>query len=131
MHLSDKMIYLEPVLVHPVRRQNFRDTVAQKCNPYLIRGHSTNSTKLLFEFLGYITDSKSRDHTPLVFLSLLPKVTRRRHLKGVCGIVSKICDVFSVHKESLSRSVPKTLYIYHFEGEKNRNVVTTFYCSSQ
>ena len=31
------MSYLEPILVHPVRRQNFRDTVAQKCNPYLIR----------------------------------------------------------------------------------------------
>ena len=36
MHLSDKMSYLEAVLVHPVRRQNFRDAVAQKCNPYLI-----------------------------------------------------------------------------------------------
>ena len=34
-----KMSYLEPILVHPVRRQNFRDTVAQKCNPYLIRCH--------------------------------------------------------------------------------------------
>ena len=31
------MSYLEPILVHPVRRQNFRDAVAQKCNPYLIR----------------------------------------------------------------------------------------------
>ena len=36
-HLRIKMSYLEPILVHPVRRQNFRDTVAQKCNPYLIR----------------------------------------------------------------------------------------------
>ena len=31
------MSYLEPILVHPVSRQNFRDTVAQKCNPYMIR----------------------------------------------------------------------------------------------
>ena len=31
------MSYLESVKVHPVRRQNFRDTLAQKCNPYLIR----------------------------------------------------------------------------------------------
>ena len=37
MHLGDKMSYLEAVLVHPVRRQNFGDAVAQKCNPYLIR----------------------------------------------------------------------------------------------
>ena len=37
MHHSFKMSYLEPILVHPVRRQNFGDTVAQKCNPYLIR----------------------------------------------------------------------------------------------
>ena len=33
------MSYLEPVLVHPVRRQNFGDAVAQKCNPYLIWCH--------------------------------------------------------------------------------------------
>ena len=37
VHLSDKMSYLEAVLVHPVRRQNFGDAVSQKCNPYLIR----------------------------------------------------------------------------------------------
>ena len=30
------MSYLEPILVHPVRRQNFGDTVAQTCNPHLI-----------------------------------------------------------------------------------------------
>ena len=42
MHHSFKMSYLEPILVHPVRRQNFGDTVAQKCNPYLIRCHRLN-----------------------------------------------------------------------------------------
>ena len=36
MHHSFKMSYLEPILVHPVRRQNFGDTVAQTCNPHLI-----------------------------------------------------------------------------------------------
>ena len=30
------MSYLEPILVHPVRRQNFGDGVAQTCNPHLI-----------------------------------------------------------------------------------------------
>ena len=40
MHHRIKMSYLEPILVHPVRRQNFGDTVAQKCNPYLIRCHT-------------------------------------------------------------------------------------------
>ena len=40
MHHSFKMSYQEPILVHPVRRQNFGDTVAQKCNPYLIRCHN-------------------------------------------------------------------------------------------
>ena len=30
------MSYLEPILVHPVRRQNFGDAVAQTCNPHLI-----------------------------------------------------------------------------------------------
>ena len=37
VHLRDKMSYLESVKVHPVRRQNFWDAVAQKCNPFLIR----------------------------------------------------------------------------------------------
>ena len=37
------MSYLEPILVHPVRRQNFRDTVAQKCNLYLIRCHTADT----------------------------------------------------------------------------------------
>jgi len=36
MHHSFKMSYLEPILVHPVRRQNFGDTVGQTCNPHLI-----------------------------------------------------------------------------------------------
>ena len=36
MHHSFKMSYLEPILVHPVRRQNFGDGVAQTCNPHLI-----------------------------------------------------------------------------------------------
>ena len=44
MHHSFKMSYLEPILVHPVRRQNFGDTVAQKCNPYLIRCLKRHST---------------------------------------------------------------------------------------
>ena len=34
------MSYLEPILVHPVRRQNFGDGVAQTCNPHLILCHS-------------------------------------------------------------------------------------------
>ena len=39
MHHSFKMSYLEPILVHPVRRQNFGDAVAQTCNPHLIPCH--------------------------------------------------------------------------------------------
>ena len=30
------MSYMEPILVHPVSRQNFGDAVAQTCNPHLI-----------------------------------------------------------------------------------------------
>ena len=30
------MSYLEPILLHPVRRQNFGDAVTQTCNPHLI-----------------------------------------------------------------------------------------------
>ena len=40
MHHSFKMSYLEPILVHPVRRQNFGDAVAQTCNPHLIPCHN-------------------------------------------------------------------------------------------
>ncbi len=39
MHLRIKMSYLEPILMHPVRRQNFGDAVAQTCNPHLIPCH--------------------------------------------------------------------------------------------
>ena len=35
------MSYLEPILLHPVRRQNFGDAVAQTCNPHLIPCHKS------------------------------------------------------------------------------------------
>ena len=45
MHHSFKMSYLEPILVHPVRRQNFGDAVAQTCNPHLIPCHNEKDVK--------------------------------------------------------------------------------------
>ena len=42
MHHRIKMSYLEPILVHPVRRQNFGDGVAQTCNPHLIPCHKSD-----------------------------------------------------------------------------------------
>ena len=49
------MSYLEPILVHSVRRQNFRDTVAQKCNPYLIRCHK----QILWPFQKLLKNNRS------------------------------------------------------------------------
>ena len=41
------MSYLEPILVHPVRRQNFGDGVAQTCNPHLIPCHMKESERFI------------------------------------------------------------------------------------
>ena len=54
------MSYLEPILVHPVRRQNFGDTVAQKCNPYLIR------CRIPLKYDALIPANKSFNHMEIV-----------------------------------------------------------------
>ena len=45
------MSYLEPILVHPVRRQNFGDAVAQTCNPHLIPCHIWILACIIFVFI--------------------------------------------------------------------------------
>ena len=42
------MSYLEPILVHPVRRQNFGDGVAQTCNPHLIPCHREDKEHMMW-----------------------------------------------------------------------------------
>ena len=119
MHLRIKMSYLEAVLVHPVRRQNFGDAMSQKCNHYQIRCHIFLKRKWYEDLKSNVPKCLTSKYTNIVWVNFADKpnmcyIFEKSMVRGPQKQYSRVSDVSSdvfPNRNGYLRSLPEAYKI--------------------